>query len=338
MPLIQIGANINMDPQSPTPKTELNDFPAPIQRRPASWTLPQDIPLYKLYIFSPSPPPDNMVGPVRTAATTVQPPRPPNAWILYRSDKLRSIQSDPSQPRRTQAEVSRLISELWKDEEGPTRAEYERRADARKAEHQRQYPGYRFQPKKKEEKERMRLEAKQKKDAERALKNPRSRQARDAASVASPPLPHPDNRYHPEMRFGAAGPSPPLSAASSPGVPSPYPESLYSSDEQHIRSTNASPYPDSHSNPTDASTSVSNMPTMMFNGIMPVPQASQHALPHFDLSQLSQPGPSQWQSQQHQSTGSSTPSLTPSLWSDSNASQTVQGDSVPSVSPNVVPP
>ncbi|KAJ7755711.1 hypothetical protein DFH07DRAFT_742999, partial [Mycena maculata] len=91
-----------------------------------------------------------MPGPVRTPphSTTkpVQPPRPPNAWILYRADKSKEI------GRKAQSDVSKEISAMWKAESPHIRAEYERRADLRKAEHQAMYPEYRFQPVKREEK------------------------------------------------------------------------------------------------------------------------------------------------------------------------------------------
>jgi len=186
-----------------------------------------------------------MTGPVRTTTTAksrpkdVQPPRPPNAWILYRSDKLKSLPPEqPGEQRRAQADVSKLISELWKRESEAVKLEYERLADAKKAEHQRLYPSYRFQPMKKEEKERLREEKRQEKERVRAQKKGRARtNAAAGPSQESPPpmppmgyaapyllpgamplhVPQPQYMaYDPEVQFGPAGPSPPLSAASSP--------------------------------------------------------------------------------------------------------------------------
>ncbi|KZT26796.1 hypothetical protein NEOLEDRAFT_1062187, partial [Neolentinus lepideus HHB14362 ss-1] len=92
-----------------------------------------------------------MAGPSRT--TIVQPPRPPNAWILYRSDKLREMPPvPPGMPRRAQADVSREISQMWKNESEVVRSEYERLAEVRKAQHQNAYPGYRYHPISKAEK------------------------------------------------------------------------------------------------------------------------------------------------------------------------------------------
>ncbi|KAF7315317.1 HMG box domain-containing protein [Mycena indigotica] len=150
-----------------------------------------------------------MAGPARNAKT-VQPPRPPNAWILYRAEKAKEI------GRKAQADVSREISTMWKNEAPHIRAEYERRADIKKAEHQAMYPEYRFQPVKREEKERLRLEKRQEKERKKQAQ----RQTR--VSIQQPPpisqqLPPPPPLYFTaDNRFAMAGPSPPLSAAASP--------------------------------------------------------------------------------------------------------------------------
>ncbi|KAF9007999.1 sequence-specific DNA-binding high mobility group box protein, partial [Cyathus striatus] len=77
-------------------------------------------------------------------------PRPPNAWILFRAVKQKELLE--SRGKEPQAEVSKMISQVWKDAPEDVRAHYERLAEEKKAEHKVQYPGYRFQPKKKEEK------------------------------------------------------------------------------------------------------------------------------------------------------------------------------------------
>jgi HMG (high mobility group) box len=193
-----------------------------------------------------------MAGPVRTAPRTRpagdQPPRPPNAWILYRSDRVREMPPPLPGQMRTQADVSRAISEQWKNESEVTRAEYERRAEMKKAEHHAQFPDYRFQPKSKEQKERQRLEKKQEK--ERRPKRSRARVAAPpmAQVPSTQPLPHPafnslyNPSYYAEARFGPAGPSPPLSAAASPSENN---SCLEQGDELQMPSPNhASPYPD----------------------------------------------------------------------------------------------
>ncbi|KAJ7251782.1 hypothetical protein B0H12DRAFT_1185159 [Mycena haematopus] len=164
-----------------------------------------------------------MAGPIRTPPKAVQPPRPPNAWILYRAEKSKVI------GRKAQADVSKEISAMWKSELPHIRAEYERRADIKKAEHAAMYPDYRFQPVKREEKERLRDVKKQEKERRkevhrRGRANPApgpvdvpapqsSRQyASNSALFIDPLAPY----YQAEQRYGPNGPTPPLSAAPSP--------------------------------------------------------------------------------------------------------------------------
>jgi hypothetical protein len=204
-----------------------------------------------------------------------QPPRPPNAWILYRSDKIKVLPpAEPGQRSRAQADVSKLISDMWRNESDAVKLEYERLADARKAEHQRLYPDYRFQPMKKEEKERLREEKRQLKErarekkktrgranavagpsqvqheavAQQPIYEPKPQQAVSTVAYAPPyvlpgvmpvqkvPSHAPHHHYaflDPEVQFGLVGPSPPLSAASSPN-PSSSSESSSLSDDLHL--------------------------------------------------------------------------------------------------------
>ena len=96
-------------------------------------------------------------------------PRPPNAWIIYRSDKLQKLPPPPlGQPKPTQAEVSKIIAAQWRAESEDVRAIYDQRAETAKAEHARMYPDYRFAPMKKADKDRIREEKRQAKEQERA--------------------------------------------------------------------------------------------------------------------------------------------------------------------------
>jgi hypothetical protein len=227
------------DPQAPTKLEQPNNsFPAlPLHRR-ASQTLPlSNIFIQTFFPRLPSTTLSTMAGPVRSSTSDnrlVQPPRPPNAWILYRSDKLRELPpTAPGIPRRAQAEVSKLISNMWKTESEDVRTQYERRADAKKAEHQAMYPGYRFQPMKKEEKDRLREEKRLEKERERAQsKRTRTRSTPYAAGYVPPTGSYPSQFYPQEMQYGPAGPSPPISAAASPTDTGPYHESLYAHDER----------------------------------------------------------------------------------------------------------
>ncbi|PCH43977.1 hypothetical protein WOLCODRAFT_54214, partial [Wolfiporia cocos MD-104 SS10] len=92
-------------------------------------------------------------------------PRPPNAWILYRTDRLRELQAqlpppadpgpdgapaDPGSRRKkgklSMAVASHTLGEMWKAESPAVRAEYERLANEKKTEHANAHPGYRYQP------------------------------------------------------------------------------------------------------------------------------------------------------------------------------------------------
>ena len=87
--------------------------------------------------------------------SAIRPRRPANAWILYRSDKMKILKpTEPSAPRRTQADISKLIAEMWRNETEEVKKYYETLSDLAKAEHHAQYPTYRFQPAKKTEKPR----------------------------------------------------------------------------------------------------------------------------------------------------------------------------------------
>ena len=165
-----------------------------------------------------------MAGPLRgegSACPNLKPPRPRNSWILYRRDQLRRL------PRgeMTQADVSQLISKMWREAPEHVHAEYERRAEEEKADHKRQFPNYRYRPMKKEDKERMKEAKKKSKELERQEKN-RRRRTQKTADVPSPaPVPQitPQLIEPPHLRYGPAGPTPPLSVASSPTDSSPSP-------------------------------------------------------------------------------------------------------------------
>lgn len=130
------------------------------------------------------------VGASGTAAPG-QPPRPANAWILYRSDKMKNIAPPPpGKAKPPQADISKLIAAMWKNEQPEVRQHYEALSDMKKAEHLAQYPGYRFQPMKKADKEKVRAERKAEKEKERlaaAVKShrrPKSKRATTEETVA----------------------------------------------------------------------------------------------------------------------------------------------------------
>ncbi|KAF7968047.1 hypothetical protein HWV62_32112 [Athelia sp. TMB] len=157
--------------------------------------------------------------PYLPAAKEKGPARPPNAWIIYRKTKFRTLPPlQPGEPRRAQADVSKLISKMWREEPDAVKAEYERLAEAEKAAHQRMFPGYKFAPESKAEKEKKKKARQAQKEWERA--NARRSRGR-AAPVVPPAVPLPAGLppaayYDPASLYGPAGPSPHTSGAGSP--------------------------------------------------------------------------------------------------------------------------
>lgn len=88
-----------------------------------------------------------------------RPPRPPNAWILYRSDKFRSSRAREASGggttigspalgsavvvSRPQADISKVISEMWKSEPPEVKLYWEQQSEIKKIEHLAEYPGTR---------------------------------------------------------------------------------------------------------------------------------------------------------------------------------------------------
>ncbi|GAA5938854.1 hypothetical protein JCM3775_003146 [Rhodotorula graminis] len=75
-----------------------------------------------------------------------RPPRPMNAWLLFRTAQLRQIQEDNPGLRKSQGELSKLISEMWKSVSPEVKHGYEDLARQRKVEHARIYSDYRYAP------------------------------------------------------------------------------------------------------------------------------------------------------------------------------------------------
>ncbi|PWN91421.1 hypothetical protein FA10DRAFT_284355 [Acaromyces ingoldii] len=86
-------------------------------------------------------------------------PRPPNSWILYRADKHREVREaqlkaakeagngDTQVKARSQAEISQMIAEWWRNEVPETKKLYEEMAEMRKRLHLAAHPNYRYKPK-----------------------------------------------------------------------------------------------------------------------------------------------------------------------------------------------
>ncbi|KAL5625086.1 hypothetical protein BROUX41_005146 [Berkeleyomyces rouxiae] len=71
-------------------------------------------------------------------------PRPRNAFILYRQRHQADIAAQ--NPGLSNPELSKIIGGLWKDESEEVRDQWKNLAEEEKLRHQRQYPDYRYQP------------------------------------------------------------------------------------------------------------------------------------------------------------------------------------------------
>ncbi|OSD01298.1 hypothetical protein PYCCODRAFT_1412865 [Trametes coccinea BRFM310] len=98
-----------------------------------------------------------------------QPPRPPNAWMLYRAEKSKEFtEGRPEGVGLPQSQISKILGQRWTQEPKAVRDIYERKAAEAKREHDRMYPGYKYTPIPKAERQKRRAEAKAAKERARA--------------------------------------------------------------------------------------------------------------------------------------------------------------------------
>ncbi|KAI0444473.1 hypothetical protein F4803DRAFT_560836 [Xylaria telfairii] len=71
-------------------------------------------------------------------------PRPRNAFILYRQAWQGHFAAQ--HPGLANPEISKLIGEKWREQPESVKSEWKQLAEEEKIRHQRQYPGYRYQP------------------------------------------------------------------------------------------------------------------------------------------------------------------------------------------------
>ncbi|KAF8873163.1 high mobility group box domain-containing protein, partial [Gymnopilus junonius] len=77
-------------------------------------------------------------------------PRPPNCFILYRSEKLAQLRREASEiPGCSFKDTRALISKMWQEEPEEVLEYWRQKAERKAAEHRLTYPGYKYQPKKK---------------------------------------------------------------------------------------------------------------------------------------------------------------------------------------------
>ncbi|CAG8470786.1 904_t:CDS:2 [Paraglomus occultum] len=75
---------------------------------------------------------------------TKRAPRPPNAFILYRQHTQPSIIKQEKKLKN--AEISRKLAQMWKNEPDHIKLHWQRCADKKKLEHMKKYPGYKYKP------------------------------------------------------------------------------------------------------------------------------------------------------------------------------------------------
>ncbi|QSZ36537.1 hypothetical protein DSL72_006417 [Monilinia vaccinii-corymbosi] len=71
-------------------------------------------------------------------------PRPRNAFILYRQHYQAQVVAQ--HPGLANPEISKIIGEQWREQASSVKDEWKRLAEEEKQRHQRQYPNYRYQP------------------------------------------------------------------------------------------------------------------------------------------------------------------------------------------------
>jgi len=91
-------------------------------------------------------------GSVAKAQKPKKPPRPPNAFILYRRSKQPDIVAQNEGISNN--EVSKQVGEMWHKEPLEEKLKFQRLADAAKMEHMKKYPEYKYRPRRPHEKRR----------------------------------------------------------------------------------------------------------------------------------------------------------------------------------------
>ena len=79
-------------------------------------------------------------------------PRAPNAWILYRKDRVNDFRKENPGKTPTQKDLSKWIGAKWQSEVDSVRDYYNGLAERAAQEHARRYPGYKYKPEKKADK------------------------------------------------------------------------------------------------------------------------------------------------------------------------------------------
>ncbi|GAA6007300.1 hypothetical protein JCM11491_003080 [Sporobolomyces phaffii] len=134
-------------PSAPTPSSSTTPLPSTSRSRAsASPPLPHEADTELDFDYD-----GDSQKPPNKNRKTGNPPRPPNAWICYRSARVRELKNTSQYTKMPQASISKLIGELWRSESPEVKRRYEAEATAKKLEHKEKYPGYSFRPVRREQ-------------------------------------------------------------------------------------------------------------------------------------------------------------------------------------------
>ncbi|KAL5485065.1 hypothetical protein ACEPAI_7707 [Sanghuangporus weigelae] len=151
-----------------------------------------------------------------------QPPRPQNAWILYRAWALNDLlERQPELKGTPQSQLSKILGTQWANESPEIRKHFEHQANLSKERHAQEFPDYVFKPQKKEEKEREREKKKQEKARDREATKLRKEVEKNMRAGYLPPfmMSRPTIEVLQKLafiKFADLGPSPPISQCPSP--------------------------------------------------------------------------------------------------------------------------
>ncbi|KAJ8091774.1 hypothetical protein PM082_021009 [Marasmius tenuissimus] len=89
-------------------------------------------------------------------------PRPQNCFFIFRQDFIKKhsrggTEACPPSPKTAEKSLSKRAGEAWRQLDPSEKAEYERRADEEKVEHQKNHPDYRYRPTRNEKKRKGRI-------------------------------------------------------------------------------------------------------------------------------------------------------------------------------------
>ncbi|KZT69144.1 hypothetical protein DAEQUDRAFT_765692 [Daedalea quercina L-15889] len=114
---------------------------------PTSYELPSDDGVPEMSIYSP--PVSPSLGPMRVSHAKKRDPsyipRPPNAFILFRSSFIRA-EHIPGKIEGNHSALSKIIGKYWKALPREEREVWEAKAVVAQAEHRKKYPDWRFRP------------------------------------------------------------------------------------------------------------------------------------------------------------------------------------------------